>query len=106
MKKLSPVQTQTLETIRKSILEAKQCTTYEEYYNKESSNRYNYQEMILKFGQKEADTYKLYWKNKLKNITLTNCSSSTLKVLEKAGYIEIIVDGGNWTDTVKLLNVE
>jgi hypothetical protein len=35
----------------------------------------------------------------------THQNSSTLRALEKKGYIEIIVDGMNHDDTIRLLNI-
>lgn len=112
MKKLSATQAKVLAEIRESIAFAKQFNDFHDYYVADhlkgfpvTSPHYNrvrerYEKEV---EQGHAEWARKYWEDRLNNITLTSCSSATLKALAKLGYIEIINDGGKYIDTVKLI---
>lgn len=112
MKKLSTTQQKVLDNIEESINFAKQFSNFKDYWiAKEigTPGSASYEKLIKTYEEKYISleiekTYKKYWLDRLNNITLTICSSSTLRALEKAGYIEIINDAGKDVDTVKLIN--
>ena len=112
MKKLSTTQQKVLNEIKKSINFAKQFSNFKEYWIAQQigiPGSASYEKLIKLYEEKYISleiekTYKKFWLDRLNNITLTICSSSTLRALEKAGYIEIINDAGKDVDTVKLVN--
>ena len=108
MKKLTATMEKVLNKIREDIRIAKSYDNYEDYYNEVEAKYYNerynnYRKVLERYGEAEANSYKKYWENRRKNITLTSCSSATLRALEERGYIRIIEDGGRWTDRVELI---
>lgn len=115
MTKLSTTQQEVLNKIRKEIAFAKQFDNFKDFWVAQKigyaceSEAY---EELKAFYEKRyitrdiEKTYKKYWLNELNNITLTICSSSTLRALENQGYIEIIHDAGLGVDTVKLIKFE
>ena len=50
-----------------------------------------------------AERFKDYYEERKQGIALMRASSSTLRALEKKGFIEIIEDGGRWIDRVKII---
>lgn len=99
MKELSKTQKEVLNKIIRDIERAKSHTTYEDYVKA----NYNGERKYFIDNELENQNYKQYWLDELQNITLTHCSSSTLKALENKGFIEIIKDAGVGIDTVRLL---
>lgn len=115
MKKLSTTQQKVLNKIRNEIAFAKQFNNFKDFWMAEEigyareSEAYEelkalYEERYINYDIEK--TYKKFWLNELNNITLTICSSSTLRALENQGYIEIIHDAGLGVDTVKLIKFE
>ena len=118
MKKLTQTQEKALTKIIDYIKFAKKFNNFKDYHIakelKGSETRFDYPELVKyytqRYEQDEAyytEHYKHYWLDALNNIALTmNVSSATLRVLENLGYIEIINDGRNFVDTVKLLRTD
>lgn len=118
MKKLTQAQEKALAKIIDYIKFAKKFNNFKDYYIAEQlrglETRFDYQELVKHYTQRyEQDEayytehYKHYWLDALNNIALTSrVSSSTLKALENLGYIEIINDGRNFVDTIKLLRTD
>ena len=115
MTKLSATQQKVLNEIRKDVAFAKQFDNFKDFwmaqktgYARESEAyeklKAYYEEIYITWDIEK--TYKKCWLNQLNNITLTICSSSTLRALENQGYIEIIHDAGSGVDTVKLIKFE
>lgn len=48
--------------------------------------------------------FKKWWKDNCNGIDLVRASTSTIKALEKKGFIEIIKVGGSFPDSIKVLN--
>ena len=118
MTTLTKAQQEALNKIIDYISFAKKFSNFKDYYIAErlrgSENRNDYKELVeyytKRFEKDEVEitkTYKHYWLDALNNIALTSrVSSSTLRVLEKLNYIEIINDGRSWVDTIKLLRTD
>lgn len=115
MTRLSATQQKVLNKIRERIAFAKQFNNFKNFWvakeieHARESEAYEelkalYEERYITWNIEK--TYKKYWLNELNNITLTTCSSSTLRALENQGYIEIIHDAGSGVDTVKLIKLE
>ena len=116
--KLSPTMQETLDRIIEFIETAKKFDNYHDYYMftslRHAENRKDYQELVEWYEWKYTELIKskyfeeIYlrsWKQARENdIALTSgVSSSTLRALEERGYIEIILDGRDAVDHVKLL---
>lgn len=116
--KLSPTMQKTLNQIIEFIDTAKRFNNYHDYYMfinlRHAVNRKDYEELVERYEWKYTELIKskyfeeIYlgtWKRARENdIALTSgVSSSTLRALEERGYIEIIVDGRDAVDHVKLL---
>lgn len=109
--KLTKAQEKIYEEIKNNINLAKECETFKEYYIKKHCFG-NYSEDNIKsetaiferYEEELTKNYKSYWlEAREKNIALTHCSSSTLRVLEKKGLIKIVEDGKKYIDKVILL---
>lgn len=111
MKKLTAAQKKVLNEIKETIREAKSCNTFGEYYNKHYAPRCNgrfdtYEKALKNYKDNTLKIYEEDWVDELNNIVLTHCASSTLRVLEREGYIKIIKDSANecyGIDRVELL---
>ena len=110
--KLSDAQQKIYDHVRQQVLEARSCSTVEEYFvkylafNKNSS--FNTPE---KYKARDPMGWKceteIYEKRKA-GFALTCCHGATIKKLESLGLIEIINDSTGTTcgiDTVKVLNI-
>lgn len=116
--KLSKEQERVFKNIQDDIKLAKECNTFKEYYIREHTDdfkdRSDFQSILeyetKMFEENEellTNQYIEYWKDAREhNITLTICSSATLKALEKRNLIKIIKDGKQWVDRVQLLESE
>ena len=51
-----------------------------------------------------ANDYKKYYEREKNGIVLCRANSRTIKKLEEMGLVEILNDGGNFPDTLKILN--
>ena len=117
---MTKVQEEVLNKIRDEIAYAKKFDNFKDYHIHNQARycegRPNHQEILdhytkqwEKHGAESEKYYKKYWLDKLNNITLTRCSSATLRALEKEGYIRIIKDSANeriGIDFVELLKEE
>ena len=118
MKKLTETQIKLLNKINEDLIELKKYETAKEYFiaidTKGQQNRPDYEELKRISGER-YDRYKedydeMYGKEikraKENNELLTIGNTSTLKALEKAGYIKMINNGGRYPDTVKVIERE
>ena len=113
--KLTDVQRKVVNKIKEDLILAKECKSLKEYCIKAScqgdENSMHYSEYLQEAEKRFErnpdyfiDIYAKWWKaGREQNIILVWTSSSTLRALEKKGIIEIIEDGKNFPDTVKLL---
>lgn len=115
MAKLSAAQQKVLNEIRKDVAFAKQFDNFKDFWVAQETEYARdsaaYETIKAQYEEKYVTCdiekkYKKYWLNQLNNVTLTICSSATLRALEKQGYIEIVKDAGLGVDTVRLLKVE
>lgn len=97
MEKLTKTQERELDIIKGYIEYGKQFNSAEELYN---SLNYTckWEDLKEDWQQKHIEDYE----RRLNNIALRGGNSNILRALEKKGYIEIIKDGKNNTDIVKL----
>ena len=104
--KMTKTQEKVLNEIRDSIAYAKKFDNFKDYHihvqARYCEGKPCYQEILEhytkqweKHGEESEKYYKKYWLDKLNNITLTHCSSATLRALEREGYIRIIKDSAN-----------
>lgn len=115
MTKLSKTQQKVLNEIRKDIASAKQFDNFKDFWMAQkigyASGSEAYEKLKALYEERYTtldieETYKKYWLDELNNITLTVCSSSTLRALKNQGYIEIIHDAGTGVYAVKLIKFE
>ena len=116
---MTKAQEKVLNEIRDEIAYAKKFDNFKDYYIHNNARycegRPNHEEILElytkeweKHGEEIEKYYKKYWLDKRDNIALTHCSSATLKVLEREGYIRIIKDSANeryGIDYVELIEV-
>jgi DNA-binding PadR family transcriptional regulator len=98
MEKLTPAQEKELKRIIDHINYGKQFSSAEELYNSWGYTT-KWEDLKSEYQAIHIEDYN----NRLNNITLTSANSSTLRALEKKGYIEIIRDGKKDYDIVKVL---
>lgn len=115
MKKLTETQMKALNNIYKNLNRYKESESVLDLllkYDLEGrENRSDYDELkaytIKRYNDYKEHYDKVYAENlkeaKEQNIVLATGNSSTLRALEKAGYIEIISLGGMFPDKVKVL---
>ena len=115
MKQLTKAQKLLLEEAQKEVAFAKKFSNSRDYYLACETQNRRYDKDFVEYKTKmydedirntKKDITSLY--NKLiNNIVLTYCNGSTLKVLARLGYVEIIKDstgtGVCGIDTIKLL---
>ena len=99
MEKLTKAQEKELKTIIGYIEYGKQFNSAEDLYN---SLNYTGKWEDLKEDWQQA--YIEDYERRLNNIALRGANSNTIRALEKKGYIEIIKDGKNNCDIVKVLH--
>ena len=110
--KLSAAQKKILDKAIEEIIEARSCSTFEEYFNKFKAPHYNCgyntPEKYISRDPEGWEKQKQFWEGLKQGITLTSCNTKTIKKLESLGYIEIIEDANRvrWgIDTIKVLNI-
>lgn len=110
--KLSRVQQKILNEAIQEIIQARSCSTYEEYFTKFQAPHYNSgYNTIEKYQSRDPEGWekqKKFWENLQKGITLTYCNTKSIQKLEALGYIEILEDANQtrWgMDTIKVLNI-
>lgn len=108
-KKLSATQEKALAHIRQQVEEARQCSTYEEYFQAHDS-KYLRRMTVEEFRDQYPQDYELHvkwWKDHQAGLALVQASGPTVKKLEALGYIRIVEDttgGGSYrSDIVQLL---
>ena len=106
MTKLTTTQEEVLNEIKDYIAFAKKFDNVKNYYiagkcryckgRPDYEKIYQYEKELFEEDEERiTNAYKKYWEMGLKNIALTHCSSSTLRVLERKGYIKILKDSVN-----------
>ena len=106
--KLTKAQQMIIDRAHNAIDRARETETYEEYFIKyeaiHMNGAYNTPEKMKSKDLESWNNYKSWWEKERNGIVLTHANSRTLEALERLGLIEIIVDGGTYTDEIKVLN--
>ena len=101
MEKLTPIQEKELQAIIRYINYGKQFNSAKELYESFSHNKYTkWEDLREEWRQMNIRDYE----RRLNNIGLANGNSNTLRALEKKGYIELIKDGKDEYDIVKVIH--
>ena len=101
--KLTATQQQVYDEICQYLNKSKQCKNVEEFFAMDKGEIPEWRSW--KHQSKSTKEFYTYLYNSAinENIALVTASSSTLRALEKKGYIQIVEDGKRYPDMVKLL---
>lgn len=105
MKKMSKAMEKVMEDAKRSIDIARSYETFEEYVG--NTDTYAQGRGGAEYVKANIESYewqRKYWENAKQGMPLVKANSNTIKALAEMGLIEIINDGKNFPDTIKVVN--